>query len=240
MNQEQYQIDGAPIRDAGRSEALQRTLMQYVFLWMAAGLGITGLMSLLLFKNEGLIYTLLSSKLLFYGLIIAEVGLVIYLSARITKMSFPTATSLFCAYALLNGVTLSPIFLLYTSQSIAETFFITAGTFSAMAVYGYVTKRDLTRLGSLLLMALIGLIIASVVNIFLRSDTRGLVISAVGVLVFVGLTAYDVQKIKSLLSDAETTVNDEVRKIAVLGALTLYLDFINLFLYLLRLFGRRR
>lgn len=239
MNQEQYQIDQLLVQDIKRTQALQRTLMQYVFLWMAAGLAITGLTSLLLFKNESLIYSLMSSKLLFYGLIIVEVGVVIYLSARITKMSFGTATVLFCTYALLNGLTLSPIFLLYTSQSIAETFFVTAGTFSAMAIYGYVTKRDLTKWGSLLFMALIGLIIATVVNFFLRSDVMALVISIAGVLIFVGLTAYDVQKIKNLFADVQNA-NDEVKKIAVLGALTLYLDFINLFLYLLRLFGRRR
>ncbi|KGL48929.1 membrane protein [Porphyromonas cangingivalis] len=227
------------VQDIKRTQALQRTLMQYVFLWMAAGLGITGLTSLLLFKNESLIYSLMSSKLLFYGLIIAEIVVVVYLSARISRMSFGMATALFCAYALLNGLTLSPIFLLYTSQSIAETFFITAGTFSVMAIYGYFTKRDLTRWGSLLFMALIGLIIAMVVNFFLRSGVMSLVISIAGVLIFVGLTAYDVQKIKNLFADVDNA-NDEVKKIAVLGALTLYLDFINLFLYLLRLFGRRR
>ncbi len=155
MDQEQYQIDRLSVQDIKRTQALQRTLMQYVFLWMAAGLGITGLTSLLLFKNESLIYSLMSSKLLFYGLIIAEIVVVVYLSARISRMSFGMATALFCAYALLNGLTLSPIFLLYTSQSIAETFFITAGTFSVMAIYGYFTKRDLTRWGSLLFMALI-------------------------------------------------------------------------------------
>ncbi|WP_278833804.1 Bax inhibitor-1/YccA family protein [Porphyromonas cangingivalis] len=239
MDQEQYQIDRLSVQDVKRTQALQRTLMQYVFLWMAAGLGITGLTSLLLFKNESLIYSLMSSKLLFYGLIIAEIVVVVYLSARISRMSFGTATALFCAYALLNGLTLSPIFLLYTSQSIAETFFITAGTFSVMAIYGYFTKRDLTRWGSLLFMALIGLIIAMVVNFFLRSGVMSLVISIAGVLIFVGLTAYDVQKIKNLFADVDNA-NDEVKKIAVLGALTLYLDFINLFLYLLRLFGRRR
>lgn len=239
MDQEQYQIDRLSVQDVKRPQALQRTLMQYVFLWMAAGLGITGLTSLLLFKNESLIYSLMSSKLLFYGLIIAEIVVVVYLSARISRMSFGMATALFCAYALLNGLTLSPIFLLYTSQSIAETFFITAGTFSVMAIYGYFTKRDLTRWGSLLFMALIGLIIAMVVNFFLRSGVMSLVISIAGVLIFVGLTAYDVQKIKNLFADVDNA-NDEVKKIAVLGALTLYLDFINLFLYLLRLFGRRR
>lgn len=239
MDQEQYQIDRLSVQDIKRPQALQRTLMQYVFLWMAAGLGITGLTSLLLFKNESLIYSLMSSKLLFYGLIIAEIVVVVYLSARISRMSFGMATALFCAYALLNGLTLSPIFLLYTSQSIAETFFITAGTFSVMAIYGYFTKRDLTRWGSLLFMALIGLIIAMVVNFFLRSGVMSLVISIAGVLIFVGLTAYDVQKIKNLFADVDNA-NDEVKKIAVLGALTLYLDFINLFLYLLRLFGRRR
>lgn len=239
MNQDQYQIDTAERRTIIYDNSLQRTLMQRVFLWMAIGLGITGLTSLLLFKNEELLYTILSSKVLFWGLIIAELGIVMYLSARIAKLSFNTATLLFGAYAVLNGITLSPIFLAYTASSIAETFFVTAGTFTAMAVFGYVTKRDLSKLGSLLMMALIGVIIATVVNVFfVKSGMMSLVISIIGVLIFVGLTAYDVQKIKVLFAQAYED-SEDMKKIAVRGALTLYLDFINLFLYLLRLLGRR-
>lgn len=239
MNSNQYPIDSYERRTIVYDDNLQRTLMQRVFLWMAIGLGITGLTSLLLFKNEELIYSIASSKALFWGLIIAEFAIVMYLSARISKLSFTTATALFGVYAVLNGITLSPIFFVYTASSIAETFFVTAGTFSAMAIFGYVTKRDLTKLGSLLMMALIGIIIASIVNIFfVKSGTMSLVISVLGVLLFVGLTAYDVQKIKQLFAQAYED-NDDVKKIAVLGALTLYLDFINLFLHLLRLLGRR-
>ncbi|WP_052080792.1 Bax inhibitor-1/YccA family protein [Porphyromonas sp. COT-239 OH1446] len=238
MNNEQYPIDHSRGYTVIQDASLQRTLMQRVFLWMAIGLGITGLTSLLLFKNVDLLYSIASSRGLFLGLIIAEVALVVFLSARIARMSFMTATALFAAYAVLNGVTLSPIFLVYTAQSIAETFFVTAATFSAMAIYGYITKRDLTSMGNLLFMVLIGLIIASLVNMFVGSSLMSLVISAVGVLVFVGLTAYDVQKIKRLFVNTYED-SDDTKKVAILGALTLYLDFINLFIFLLRFMGRR-
>ncbi len=219
------------------SLATQQTLILRVFVWMTMGLAITGLTAMLTY-NSGLFYTLMQNQLLFWGLMIAEIGMVWYLSARIMKLSFTTATVLFGTYSVLNGLTLSMIFALYTMSSIATTFFVTAGTFGAMALYGYYTKRDLSKMGSILIMALIGLIIASVVNIFLGNSTMDLIISAIGVLIFVGLTAWDTQSIKLMLAEAGD--NEEVvKKLSVLGALSLYLDFVNLFLYLLRFLGSR-
>ncbi len=220
------------------SLATQQSLILRVFVWMAMGLGITGLTAMLTY-NSGLFYTLVQNQGIFWGLMIAEIGMVWYLSARIMKLSFTTATVLFGTYAVLNGLTLSMIFAIYTMSSIATTFFVTAGTFGAMALYGYYTKRDLSKLGSLLMMALIGLIIASVVNIFLGNSMLDLVISAVGVLIFVGLTAWDTQSIKQMLAQTEGEDEELVKKLSVLGALSLYLDFINLFLYLLRFLGSR-
>ena len=183
---------------------------------------------------------MMQNSMLFWGVLIAEVVLVMYMSARINKISFTTATLLFIAYSILNGVTLSILFLIYTASSIATTFFVTAGTFGAMALFGYVTKKDLTRIGSLCIMGVIGLIIASVVNMFLHNTMMDMIISYVGVLLFVGLTAYDAQKIKHLLSGDDIEVNESTQKTALLGALTLYLDFINLFIYLLRILGDRK
>jgi FtsH-binding integral membrane protein len=171
----------------------------------------------------------------------AELGLVFYLSARINKIQAGTATGLFIGYAALNGLTLSMIFLAYTAESIAGTFFITAGMFGSMAVYGLVTKRDLSGWGSFLFMGLIGVIIASIVNIFLKSSSLYWAISLIGVFVFGGLTAYDVQKIKKMGEDGIMEQGEEmVKKGAIMGALALYLDFINLFLMLLRFFGGSR
>ena len=177
---------------------------------------------------------------MFWGLLIAEIGLVMYLSARIQRISFTTATLLFIAYSIVNGLTLSILFMVYTMSSIATTFFITAGTFGAMALFGYITQKDLTRIGSLCGMAVIGLIIAMIVNMFLHNSMMDMVISGIGVLVFVGLTAYDSQKIKQMLTGNDIEINETTQKIALMGALTLYLDFINLFIYLLRLFGDRK
>lgn len=219
--------------------ALERTLMQRVFVWMTIGLGITGLASYLTLNNPSIFYAIATNKMLFWGLIIAELGLVMGLSGLINRISSAVATALFGVYAALNGVTMAFILALYTMESVATTFFVTAGTFGAMALYGYTTKRDLSSWGSMLRMALIGLIIAGVVNIFWGNSTMNLIISAVGVLIFVGLTAYDVNKIKALFAGAIED-NEEIKKISVLGALTLYLDFVNLFLYLLRFLGRRR
>ena len=170
---------------------------------------------------------------------LAELGVVMFLSARIQKIAFSTATILFGAYSILNGLTLSVLFAAYTMESLALTFIVTAGTFGATALYGYVTKRDLSGMGSILFMGVIGLIIAGVVNIFLGSSTLSLITSAAGVIIFTGLTAWDMQKIKHLFSGVYAD-SEEVKKLSVIGALQLYLDFVNLFIYLLRFFGKRR
>lgn len=222
------------------SKTAQRALFRNVYVWMTMALAITGLVAMYMAKSLTLLQMILGSPFGMWGLLIAEIGLVWYLSARIQKISFATATVLFIIYSILNGATLSVIFLAYTASSIANTFFITAGTFAATGIYGYVTKKDLSSLGSLCIMGVIGLIIATVVNIFLASDALTMVISYIGVALFVGLTAYDTQKIKRLLLSNDMEVNEETQKIALLGALTLYLDFINLFLYLLRILGDRK
>lgn len=206
------------------------------FLWMALGLAITGLTSYLAF-DKGWFYQLQGG--VFMGLIIAELILVWVLSGLINKLSTLAATALFVAYSVLNGLSMSFIFAVYEMGSIATTFFVTAGTFGAMALYGYTTKRDLSKLGSILMMAVIGLIIATLVNIFLKNDMFSLLISIAGVVIFVGLTAWDVQKVKAI-SEEMDTMHPMVDKVAILGALTLYLDFVNLFLYLLRILGRSR
>jgi hypothetical protein len=210
-----------------------------VFNWMAAGLGLTGIVAYFT-ANTGLAMAIIGSPI-FFVLIIAELGLVFYLSARVEKIQASTASSLFIGYSVLNGLTLSVIFLAYTSASIAGTFFITAGMFGAMAVYGLVTKRDLSGWGSFLFMGLIGIIIASIVNIFLNSSAMHWMISMIGVFIFTGLTAYDVQRIKKIGEDGIMTQGHEaIRKGSIMGALALYLDFINLFLMLLRFFGGSR
>jgi FtsH-binding integral membrane protein len=217
----------------------QARFITKVFGWMSVALAITGAMAMYTATSETLLSFVFGSKITFFGLIILELVLVGFLSARIRRMNATTATAIFIGYSLLNGLTLSSIFLLYTSSSIASTFFIAAGTFAVFALVGYTTKSDLTRLGSLLFMAVIGIIIASVVNMFLGSSQLDYIISFVGVLVFTGLVAYDTQKIKEMnIIGNEGT--DEDRKEAIMGALTLYLDFINLFIFLLRLFGDRK
>jgi len=212
-----------------------------VFNWMAIGLGLTGLAAFLTVNSQAALQFIFGNKMVFYGLIFGELGLVIYLSARIERISAQAATGLFVAYSTLNGVTLSAILIVYTMTSVAATFFVTAGMFGAMAVYGFVTKKDLSSWGSFLFMGLIGIIIASVVNIFLGSSMMSWMISGIGVLVFTGLTAYDVQKITrigaaGIMDGGESAI----RKGAIMGALALYLDFINLFLMLLRFMGNRR
>lgn len=216
------------------------SLMRKVYVWMTLALVITGFVAYGVASSPGIITALVSNKLLFWGLFIAELALVWTVSARINRLSLTSATLLFILYSALNGATLSLILLVYTMESIASVFFITAGTFAAMAAIGYFTKADLSSLGKILMMALIGLIIATVVNVFLlKSGGFSLILSYVGVLIFVGLTAYDTQKIKQMLIMADD-VNEETQKIALLGSLSLYLDFINLFLYLLRIFGNSR
>ncbi len=213
--------------------------MTKVYGWMSLALFVTASVAMFVASTPALVYALASNKILFYGLLIGELLLVGYLAIAVMRMTATMATAVFLGYAVLNGVTLSLIFLVYTTGSIASTFLVTAGTFAIMSAYGYYTKRDLTTLGNLLFMALIGLILASVVNIFWQNSTLMWITTYAGVLIFVGLTAYDTQKIKEMnIIGNEGT--DEDRKEAIRGALTLYLDFINLFLYLLRILGGRR
>ena len=212
-----------------------------VYNWMAAGLALTGFVAYYVANNESLLKLIYGNQILFFGLIIAELVLVFSLVARVNKMQASTATGLFILYAGLNGITLSFIFLVYTRSAIASTFFICAATFLACSVYGMVTKRDLTSLGGFMIMGLIGIIIASLVNMFVQSHGMSMIISYIGVLVFVGLTAYDTQKLKNMALTQPADVSEAVvRKGAILGALSLYLDFINLFLMLLRIFGGGR
>ena len=215
-------------------------LMRNVYTWMACGLAMTALTAMIVGRNENWVYTLATSGM-YWGLLIAEVVLVIFLSARINKLSFATAGLMFAAYAILNGVTMSIIMLLYTAESIAQAFFVTAGTFGAMSLVGFFIKKDLSAMGRTLMMALIGLIIATIVNIFWQNSMMASILNYAGVIIFVALTAYDTQKIKVMLQQAQYAgISDQTNKLALMGSLTLYLDFINLFLYILRLFGNRK
>lgn len=229
-----YQITEEQSRWAGLALP---ALMRKVYVWMTLALVITGVTAYGVASSENLLAVIYSSKIVMWGIIIAELGLVIAISGALHRMSLATGTLLFILYSVLNGVMLSSVFMLFDYAVIGKVFFITAGTFAAMAFIGYTTKADLSSLGKILIMALIGLVIATVVNMFMKSTGFDLILSYVGVLVFVGLTAYDTQKIKQLLF-TQDGVNETSQKIALLGALTLYLDFVNLFLYLLRIFGR--
>jgi hypothetical protein len=211
-----------------------------VYNWMAIGLALTGFVALYVASNPTLLNLIFRNRILFFGLIIGELALVFWISARIQRMQASTATALFVLYSALNGATLSFIFIIYTRASIASTFFVCAATFVACSIYGWTTKRDLTSLGGFLMMGLIGIIIASLVNIFIRSSAMHMIISYIGVLVFVGLTAYDTQNLKAMaVSQPADAGAGVIRKGAILGALKLYLDFINLFLMLLRILGNR-
>ncbi len=211
-------------------------VMRKVYGKMTLGLLATAVTSFLVLSSPALKGMLFSSMATIWILFALEIGVVIYLSARIDKLSTGTATALFYVYSILNGVALTPIFLAYTGTSIATTFAITAGTFGAMTVAGYFTKTDLTKFGSYLFMGLLGLIVCVIVNMFLHNSMFDLLISVAGVIIFVGLTAWDTQSIKRMCAQADPSM---VGKIATMGALSLYLDFINLFLYLLRFFGSR-
>ena len=215
-------------------------LMRKVYTWMALALALTGLTAFYCAHNTNIVYAIVTNQLLFWGLIIAEFAAVIYLTARIERMSFATAGIVFLVYSVLNGVLFSTIFLAYTMGSLASTFFITAGTFGAMSLVGYFIKKDLSAIGRFLMMALIGLIIATVVNIFIQSSGLMWICTYAGVLIFSGLTAYDTQKIKHMFLMHGAEMNESTMKLALMGSLTLYLDFINLFLYLLRIFGDRK
>ena len=234
-------MESAPLNQTQTQVQVRvNTFIRSVYNWMAIGLGITGFIAYYVANTESLRQLIFGNQILFFGLIIAELGLVIAISARIQKMQASTATALFVLYSALNGATLSMIFLIYTASSITSTFFICAGTFVACSIYGWTTKRDLTSVGGFMTMGLIGIIIASLVNLFLRSPAMHMIISYIGVIVFVGLTAYDTQHLKNMaMTQPDGVEAAVVRKGAILGALKLYLDFINLFLMLLRIFGNR-
>ena len=238
MDYEEFSTVTARDRELSMSAAFP-VLMRKVYLWMTMALAITGFTAYYVATNETLITALVTNQILFWGLAIGELALVIGLTAAINRLSLTTATLMFVLYSVINGATMSFIFLLYTASSITSVFFITAGTFAAMALFGYFTKTDLTSMGKFLIMALIGIIIATIVNIFTKSQGLAVILNYLGVLVFVGLTAYDSQKIKQMLQMAPDA-GEGAQKIALLGALSLYLDFINLFLYLLRILGSRR
>lgn len=208
---------------------------------MCIGLALTGFTAFYVSTSETLIRLVFGNRLIFFGLIIAELAIVFSISGMVNRMRAGTATAMFLVYSTLNGVTLSFIFLVYARASIVSTFFICSATFLACSVYGWTTKKDLTSLGGFLMMGLIGIIIASLVNIFIRSSAMSMVVSYIGVIVFVGLTAYDTQKLKNMAMTQPAGLDGAVvRKGAILGALSLYLDFINLFLMLLRIFGGSR
>ncbi|MBU0680260.1 MAG: Bax inhibitor-1/YccA family protein [Proteobacteria bacterium] len=234
----QNQVDRAPYTSTAQTQAVTIFLAK-VFNWMAIGLGVTAVVAFMVASSEAAVQFFYVNRIVFYGLIFAELGIVVYLSARIEKLEAKTATGLFLLYSALNGVTLSLVLMLYTATSVATTFLVTAGMFGSMAIYGYVTKKDLSSLGSFMFMGLIGIIIASVVNIFMQSSMMSWVISGIGVIVFTGLTAYDVQRISQMGVTAMSGSEGAMKKMAILGALTLYLDFINLFLMLLRFLGNR-
>jgi FtsH-binding integral membrane protein len=225
------------IIDERRKEVVAE-LMRDVYLWMTGGLALTGLVAWIVATSPVLQGIIFGSQIMLWGLIIAELVFVIVLSAAINKMSFGTASILYTLYCVLNGATLSSIFLVYELSSIAEIFFITAGSFAALAFVGTVTKKDLSKLGTFLIMALFGLIIASVIGLIM-GNPDSVWISALGVLIFAGLTVYDAQRIRMMMLDEET-VNEGNMKLALLGALSLYLDFINLLLRLLSLFGKKK
>ncbi len=223
-----------------RAQVRVNEFIRSVYNWMAIGLGLTGLVAFYVSNSETLLKLIFGNQFIFFSLIIGELVLVFSISARVHKMNASTATSLFVLYAALNGATLSAIFLIYTKSSITSTFFICAATFIASSIYGMVTKRDLTSMGQFMFMGLIGIVIASVVNLFVRSSGMSLIVSYIGVVVFVGLTAYDTQKLRTMaLSQPDGLDAGTIRKGAILGALALYLDFINLFLMLLRILGNR-
>jgi len=218
----------------------ERSVLRNVYLWMAAGLALTGIVALGVASNPRYIQAIYSNRLVYMILLFAPIGIVWYLSARIMSLSAGAATLWFSAFAALMGASLSSVFLVYTGTSVAATFFITAGTFAAMSVYAVTTRRDLAAFSSYLVMGLWGLIIASLVNLFLKSSGLDWLISLVGVAVFIGLTAWDTQVIKGWSARAAGEDESVFLRLSIMGALKLYLDFINLFLFMLRFFGRRR
>lgn len=227
------------VEERAQSSALSfPALMSKVYLWMTLALVVTGMTAYYVASSPAILYAIVSNQIAFWGLFIGELVLVFVLSSRIMSLSFVTASLMFVIYSIMNGVFFSFILLAYTEQSIATTFLITAGTFGAMSFFGFVTKRDLSTMGRILFMLLIGLLIATVVNIFMKAEGLALILNYAGVVIFVGLTAYDTQSIKQMLQ--EHGDKEGAEKIALLGSLSLYLDFINLFIYLLRFFGESR
>ena len=222
----------------GKVSLVFPALMRKVYVWMTLALVITGITAYIVSHNESILMTLYSTPALMWGMVIGELVLVFVISGMIQRLSLTVATLLFVLYSAVNGVTLAPILMIYTGASVAKVFFITAGTFAAMAFFGYTSKKDLSSMGKLLFMALIGLIIATIVNLFMKSSGLEMILSYAGVIIFVGLTAWDTQKIKNMLATCPEPT-EEAQKIALLGSLSLYLDFINLFIYLLRIFGSR-
>ena len=232
-----YNVGGAA--DAAKRE-LVNAFLRGVYWWMTAGLALTGAMAWLVYNSPTMRQIIFGNQMVFIGFIIAELALVIFLSARIQRLAGSTATMLFMLYSALNGATFSVFLMAYTMPSVATVFFITAGTFGATSLYGLVTKRDLTSLGGFMMMGLIGIIIASVVNLFMQNPMVYMVISYVGVIVFVGLTAYDTQRLRVMGESVPANDPEAVRRGTIMGALALYLDFINLFIMMLRIFGERR
>ena len=227
------------VEERAQSSALSfPALMSKVYLWMTLALVVTGMTAYYVASSPAILYAIVSNQIAFWGLFIGELVLVFVLSSRIMSLSFVTASLMFVIYSIMNGVFFSFILLAYTEQSIATTFLITAGTFGAMSLFDFVTKRDLSAMGRILFMLLIGLIIATVVNIFMKAEGLTLILNYAGVVIFVGLTAYDTQSIRQMLQ--EHGDKEGAEKIALLGSLSLYLDFINLFIYLLRFFGESR
>ena len=236
FNPREYREQAA--KPFGSEVSLRAVFLSRVYGLMSIGLALTALIAFFVAGSPELVRLIVTNKLLFWGMLIAEFGIVVWLSAAIEKMTAATATAGFIAYSVLSGVTFSVIFLAYTASSIASTFFICAGSFAALSAFGALTKKDLSGVGNFCMIGLVGLIIATLVNMFLRNSLASYVMAYIGVFIFAGLTAYDTQKIRQM---AEMQIDGEsARKYAVVGALNLYLDFINLFLFLLRIFGNRR
>ena len=238
MNYEELNFQGLTNERQWDVSAAFPILMRKVYVWMTLALVITGLTAYGVATTPSVLQAIYGNKLLFWGMVIGEFALVIGVTAGINRLSLSTATLLFILYSVINGAFLSYVFLAYTASSVSMVFFITAGTFGTMAAIGYFTKTDLSSMGKILFMALLGLIIATLVNIFVKSDGLTMILNYVGVLIFVGLTAWDSQKIKNMLLQAPDA-GEAAQKIALLGALSLYLDFINLFIHLLRILGKR-
>jgi uncharacterized protein len=217
------------------------SFVRSVYNWMFIGLALTGIVALYVSGSKTILNLVFGNKIIFFALILGELGLVFAISGMMNRMSSGTATGLFVLYSALNGVTLASIFIIYTRSSIVSTFFICSATFLACSIYGWVTKKDLTSMGGFMIMGLFGIIIATVVNIFVRSSMISMAVSYIGVFIFIGLTAYDTQKIKNMAQSQPAELDGGVvRKGAILGALSLYLNFINMFLFMLRIFGGGR